>query len=273
VVVAAAPQAFLNEAVDASTEGLIVKTMEDTYEPSKRSSHWLKLKKDYLAGVGDTFDVVPIGGFHGRGKRAGAWRTHDLRLLLAPGCGSSLEHLYHALHLECRAARLLCTFCGVSKHRECYRDSHRFLPGAMAMLWLCPAAASLDTSSFLLPCTAGVFGAYLLAVYDDETETYQTISKLGTGATNWASHVSSSSTHVHMQRLPPVLTATPSAVFAAKARIPRQLSQDVLLCCRALSPLCVSPCCVLQASVRSSWCSWRTACGQPSYQHPDPTTW
>jgi DNA ligase-1 len=57
--------------VNASTEGLIVKTLNDTYEPSRRSSHWLKLKKDYLAGVGDTFDVVPIGGFYGRGKRAG----------------------------------------------------------------------------------------------------------------------------------------------------------------------------------------------------------
>ncbi|KIY95400.1 DNA ligase 1 [Monoraphidium neglectum] len=89
--------AFLNEAVAASTEGLIVKTMDDVYQPSRRSTHWLKLKKDYLDGCGDTFDVVPIGGYYGKGKRS------------------------------------------------------------------------------------GLYGAYLLAVYDDATESYQTISKLGTG--------------------------------------------------------------------------------------------
>ena len=44
-------QNFLTESVEVGTEGLIVKTLADTYEPSKRSSHWLKLKKDYMAST------------------------------------------------------------------------------------------------------------------------------------------------------------------------------------------------------------------------------
>jgi len=44
-----------------------------TYEPDKRTSAWLKLKKDYVTGLGDSLDLVPIGAWHGNGRKAQWW--------------------------------------------------------------------------------------------------------------------------------------------------------------------------------------------------------
>lgn len=49
------------------------KPLPATYEPDQRSMGWLKVKKDYLEGLGDSLDLVPVGAWWGTGRKAGWW--------------------------------------------------------------------------------------------------------------------------------------------------------------------------------------------------------
>ncbi|KAK9700226.1 hypothetical protein RND81_08G224900 [Saponaria officinalis] len=64
---------FLEDSFQSSCEGIMVKSLDvdAAYLASKRTDSWAKVKRDYLDGVGDSLDLVPIGAWHGNGRKAG----------------------------------------------------------------------------------------------------------------------------------------------------------------------------------------------------------
>ncbi|KAF6025218.1 LIG4 [Bugula neritina] len=60
----------LNQAIDRYEEGIMVKHPESVYKPNSRSAGWYKIKPEYVDGLMDELDLVIIGGYFGKGRRA-----------------------------------------------------------------------------------------------------------------------------------------------------------------------------------------------------------
>ncbi|KAG3114496.1 hypothetical protein PI124_g3990 [Phytophthora idaei] len=93
---AAVVRECLEQAVSSGCEGLMIKALDDEeseYKAGRRSYSWMKLKHDYISTpstcskkrsalasasgngtfLADTLDLVPIGAFYGKGRRAGVF--------------------------------------------------------------------------------------------------------------------------------------------------------------------------------------------------------
>src|SRR2546427_7858638 len=66
-------ESFFDEALQVGCEGLMAKALDSTYDAGARGYQWIKFKKEYSAALSDTIDLVIVGAFAGRGKRAGSY--------------------------------------------------------------------------------------------------------------------------------------------------------------------------------------------------------
>jgi len=66
---------FFSRALSKKCEGIMAKSLsqESIYRAGSRGFLWIKYKKDYEEALTDSFDLVVVGAFYGRGKRAGKY--------------------------------------------------------------------------------------------------------------------------------------------------------------------------------------------------------
>lgn len=72
---------------DSEKKGGRRKALLSTYEPDKRLDSWLKVKKDYNSATFDTIDLIPVGAWHGSGRK-NAWWSPILLACRNPESGS-----------------------------------------------------------------------------------------------------------------------------------------------------------------------------------------
>jgi DNA ligase 4 len=67
--------AYMEEVHQTKGEGVCIKVPESIYLPNERVSTWLKLKPDYIVGMGEHLDLLIIGASYGRNSRSGMFGT------------------------------------------------------------------------------------------------------------------------------------------------------------------------------------------------------
>jgi DNA ligase 1 len=71
----AALDAAFEQAITDGCEGLVCKSVgpASVYQAGSRGWQWIKLKRDYRTELSDTADLVVVGAYAGRGRRAGVY--------------------------------------------------------------------------------------------------------------------------------------------------------------------------------------------------------
>lgn len=64
---------FFEYAVEMGTEGLVIKDPRSVYQAGVRGWSWIKLKRSYISKMIEPVDLVVVGAFWGKGKRAGTY--------------------------------------------------------------------------------------------------------------------------------------------------------------------------------------------------------
>jgi DNA ligase-1 len=65
----------MDRAIEVGCEGLVLKSVapESVYQAGARGFLWIKYKREYKSELADTLDLVAVGAFAGRGRRAGTY--------------------------------------------------------------------------------------------------------------------------------------------------------------------------------------------------------
>lgn len=64
---------FFQKMLKEKQEGIMIKSMNSEYQAGTRGWNWIKWKKEYHTETTDTFDLVIVGAFYGKGKRSGTY--------------------------------------------------------------------------------------------------------------------------------------------------------------------------------------------------------